>query len=196
MVIFPPRLPQSYNIFQPVSSLSHLKDRALLIRTEGFDYILPASEEEDIPVHIYCMCFCVLKEGKLAFVYLLVLNKATRSWQHISREGGGEILVIFCWRKCQHASVCLPIGTKSSYIPADSCQGCKEAAKKARREVSRKKTRGGREERRRDEGREERRREEEAIWSSAFTITQPNVEMIERLREGFDLFLKGNVFSL
>lgn len=43
----------------------------------------------------------------------------------------------------------MPIGTQSSYIPVDSCQGCKEAAKKGRREILCKKTRG---DRRKEEG--------------------------------------------
>lgn len=94
----------------------------------GFDSSLSARVEEERLVHTYRMCICVLQQKKLAFlcvracVCVSVLNKASRSWQRLSGGtggGGGELSHFFSfdWRKCQHASVCLATGTKSSHTP-------------------------------------------------------------------------------
>lgn len=104
-----------------------------------------------------CVCVCVA-EGKSSICVCswcwtrpLVADsifRGRREEQDRRRRRRAFISLFFfsCWRKCQHASVCLPTGQKrkkNSYIPADSCQRGKKAVKKGRQEVAQKKKGGG-----------------------------------------------------
>ncbi len=166
MVIFPPRLPLSYSMTSAqvnlVSSLSHPEERALLMGMEWV-WLQPVSKRKRraCSTHTVSVFLCYGKENCVS-----VSVCESRCWTRAvvadsvfqgKREGGGGgeeekeessfPFFSFCWRKCHHASVCLATGTKSSHPPTHqhthTCQGGKEAAKKERREVARKETKGG-----------------------------------------------------
>lgn len=140
-----------------------------------------------------CVCVCVA-EGKSSICVCswcwtrpLVADsifRGRREEQDRRRRRRAFISLFFfsCWRKCQHASVCLPTGQKRKKTATYQQTHAREVRKRWRRE-GKKYLR--------------RRREEGAIWSSTFTITLIQLEEWENHLGGeleprvcLDLFLK------